>query len=143
MGFLDSIIAALSPQAAYKREAFRQAYDWLRNYDAGNFDRPNQNWRVSNQSADVTDRYSRDDVKARARDLERNSDIMNSVSGAFKRNVVGGGFRVQAKTEETDLNKDGSAGARNRTATSPVGRASTRSSAWRWSARRSTAGSSL
>ena len=46
MGFLDSIIAALSPQAAYKREAFRQAYDWLRNYDAGNFDRPNQNWRV-------------------------------------------------------------------------------------------------
>lgn len=106
MGFLDNIIAAISPQAAYKREAFRQAYDWLRNYDAGNYDRPNQNWRVSNQSADVTDRYSRDDVKARARDLERNSDIMNSVSGAFKRNVVGGGFRVQAKTEETDLNKE-------------------------------------
>lgn len=106
MGFLDNIIAAISPQAAYKREAFRQAYDWLRNYDAGNFDRPNQNWRVSNESADVTDRYSRDDVKARARDLERNSDIMNSVSGAFKRNVVGGGFRIQAKTEETDLNKE-------------------------------------
>lgn len=106
MSFLDNIIAAFSPEAAYKREAYRQAYDWLRSYDAGNFDRPNQNWRVTNQSADVTDRYSRDGVKARARDLERNSDIMNSVSGAFKRNVVGGGFRVQAKTEETDLNKE-------------------------------------
>lgn len=105
MGFLNNIIAAISPETAYKREAFRQAYDWMRNYDAGNYDRPNQNWRVSNQSAEVTDRYSRDDVKARARDLERNSDIMNSVSGAFKRNVVGRGFQVQAKTEETELNK--------------------------------------
>ncbi len=106
MGFLDAIVAAISPKAAYRREAFRQAYDWLRNYDAGNYDRPNQSWKVSNQSAEVTDRYSRDDVKARARDLERNSDIMNSVFGAFKRNVVGGGFRIQAKTEEADLNKE-------------------------------------
>ncbi len=106
MGFLDNVIAVFSPETAYRREAYRQAYDWLRNYDAAGYDRPNQNWRSSNQSADVTDRYSRDDVKARARDLERNSDIMNSVSGAFKRNVVGGGFRVQAKTEETELNKE-------------------------------------
>lgn len=105
MGFLDNIIAAISPERAYRREAYRQAYDTLRNYDAGGFDRPNQNWRVSNQSAELTDRYSRDEVKARARDLERNSDIMNSVAGAFKRNVVGGGFSIQAKTEETELNK--------------------------------------
>lgn len=106
MKFLDRIIAAVSPEAAYKREAYRQAYDWLRNYDAGNYDRPNQNWRVTNQSAELTDRYSRDAVRARARDLERNSDVMNSVSGAFKRNVVGGGFRVQAKTGDTELNKE-------------------------------------
>ncbi len=105
MGFIDNIIAAFSPEAAYRREAYRQALGWLRNYDAGNFDQPNQNWRASNQSGDATDRYSRDGVKARARDLERNSDIINSVIGAFKRNVVGGGFQVQAKTEETDLNK--------------------------------------
>ena len=105
MGFIDSIVAAFSPEAAYRREAYRRAYEELRNYDAGGFDRPNQNWRVGNQSAEVTDRYSRDEVKARARDLERNSDIMNSVVGAFKRNVVGSGFSIQAKTEEPDLNK--------------------------------------
>lgn len=105
MGFIDNIVAAFSPERAYRREAYRQAYETLKNYDAGNFDRPNQNWRVSNQSAELTDRYSRDDVKARARDLERNSDIMNAVAGAFKRNVVGGGFSVQAKTEEAELNK--------------------------------------
>lgn len=106
MGFIDSIVAAFSPEAAYRREAYRRAYEELKNYDAGNYDRPNQSWRVGNQSAELTDRYSRDEVKARARDLERNSDIMNSVVGAFKRNVVGSGFSIQAKTEEPDLNKE-------------------------------------
>lgn len=106
MKFLDSIIAVISPETAYKRETYRQAYQSLRNYDAGNYNRPNQNWRVSNQSAELTDRYSRDEVRARARDLERNSDIMNSVTGAFRRNVVGGGFALQAKTEDTELNKE-------------------------------------
>jgi len=105
MGFIDSIVAAFSPEAAYRRQAYRNAYNELRNYDAGNFDRPNQNWRVSNQSAELTDRYSRDEVKARARDLERNSDIMSSVVGAFRRNVVGSGFSIQAKTEDADINK--------------------------------------
>lgn len=105
MGFLDSIIAAISPQAAFKRESYRQAYDSLRNYDAGSHDRPSQNWRAGIQSAELTDRYSRDDVRARARDLERNSDIMNSVVGAYKRNVVGGGYHIQVKTEEDELNK--------------------------------------
>lgn len=107
MGFLDNFIGWISPETAYKRESYRQALDFLRNYDAGNYDRPNQNWRVTtNQSAELTDRYSRDEVRARARDLERNSDFMNAVAGAFKRNVVGGGYFVQAKTEDTDLNKE-------------------------------------
>lgn len=105
MGFIDSIVAWFSPKAAYEREAYRRAYDWLRNYDAGNYDRPNQNWRVSNQSAELTDRYSRMDVLARARDLERNSDIMNSVIGAFERNIIGGGYNLQAQTGEPELNE--------------------------------------
>lgn len=106
MGFLDNIVAAFSPETAYKREAYRQAYEALRSsYDAGSYDRINQNWRVSNASAEHTDRYSRDDVRARARDLERNSDIMNSLVGAFKRNVVGGGYHVEVRTEDQELNK--------------------------------------
>lgn len=106
MSFIDNIVAVISPAAAYKREAYRQAYDWLRdNYDAGSHDKSNQNWRVSNASAEQTDRYSRDAVRARARDLERNSDIMNSVVGAFKRNIVGGGYHVQVRTDDQELNK--------------------------------------
>lgn len=106
MGWLDSVIAAFSPEAAYRREAWRQAYELLRdNYDAGSYTGNNQNWRATNTSAELTDRYSRDNVRARARDLERNSDIMMSVVGAFKRNVVGGGYHIQVKTDSLDLNK--------------------------------------
>jgi lambda family phage portal protein len=103
---VDSIVAVFSPQAAYKREAYRQAYDWIKsNYDAGTHDKSNQNWRATNASAEFTDRYSRDDIRARARDLERNSDIANSVIGAYKRNIIGGGYHIQAKTEDQELNK--------------------------------------
>ena len=106
MSFIDNIVAAFSPEAAYRREAYRQAYEELRSsYDAGSYDKSNRNWIVSNSSAETTDRYSRDGVRARARDLERNSDIMNSVVGAFKRNIVGGGYHVQVKTEDEELNK--------------------------------------
>lgn len=105
MSIFDNFIAFISPSWAYKREIYRQGYDELRNYDAGSYDKTNQNWRVSNESAEMTDRYSRDNVRARARDLERNSDMMNAVIGAFKRNVVGGGYRMQATTGKPELNK--------------------------------------
>ena len=106
MNFIDHIIAAISPEAAYKRESYRQAYEALRQYyDAGDYSRANANWRVMNASAENTDRYSRDNVRARSRDLERNSDIMNAVIGAYKRNVVGGGYQIQVKTDDPDLNK--------------------------------------
>ena len=45
-------------------------------------------------------------VRARARDLERNSDIMNSVLSAYKRNVVGNGFSLQAKTTDEKTNEE-------------------------------------
>lgn len=104
MSFVDNLIAFISPSWAYKRESYRQGYEELRNYDAGSYDKSNQNWRVLNQSAEFTDRGSRDNVRARARDLERNSDIMNSVISAFKRNIVGGGYHMQAKTGDPELN---------------------------------------
>lgn len=104
MNWLDGIIGFISPEWGARREAWRQSLDEMRNYDAGDYSRGNANWRVINQSAEFTDRYSRDNVRARARDLERNSDMMNSVIGAYKRNVIGGGYALQAKTKKNDLN---------------------------------------
>ena len=89
MNWLDAAISFVSPEWGARRVAWRNE---LRNYDAGNDARLNAGWRVANYSAEATDRGNREYVRARARDLERNSDVMNSVLGAYKRNVVGTGF---------------------------------------------------
>ena len=88
MNILDRLIGWINPQAGAEREAWRQALEEIRHYDAGSYGRSNANWYAINQSAETTDRYSRDVVRARARDLERNSDVMTSVISPFIRNVV-------------------------------------------------------
>lgn len=104
MNWLDRTIGWISPEAGYKRGAYRQAMEEYKNYDAAGYDRINSNWRVFNESAEMTDRYSRDTVRARARDLERNSDIMNAVIGAYKRNVFGAGYRLRVNSSNEELN---------------------------------------
>ena len=103
---MDKTIGFVSPELGYKREAYRRALEESRNYDAAGYDRLNANWRVFNESAEMTDRYGRDTVRARARDLERNSDIMNAVVGAYKRNVYGAGYRLRASSGKDDINRD-------------------------------------
>lgn len=107
MGLIDRALAAVSPRMAYQREAWRQAHEEIkRNYDAGRLDRLNSGWRsIFNQSGEATDTGSRDIVRARARDLERNSDVMGAVLTAIERNVVKDGINLQAKTQDEDLNE--------------------------------------
>ena len=106
MGWLDNIINWISPEWGARREIWRQYMDEIRHYDAGNYDRLNSGWRVTNQSAEYTDRYSRDTVRARARDLERNSDMMNSVVGPFIRNTVGTGYVLQSNIKDEETAKE-------------------------------------
>ena len=105
MGAFDKIVAAVSPRRACEREAWRQQLEILRGYDAAGYGRLNAGWRVHNESAEVTDRFSRDVVRARARDLQRNSDIAQSILHAYKRNVVGKGYTLQAKTGNDELDE--------------------------------------
>lgn len=105
LNVLDRAIGFFSPKAGVMREAYRQQLDELRNYyDAAGGRHSNSNWHVSNQSAEITDKYSRDTIRAKTRDLERNSDMFNGVVSAYKRNVVGVGMTVQAWTDDDDLN---------------------------------------
>lgn len=106
MNWLDRAIGWISPEWGARRSAWRQVMEEQRNYDAGDYGRLNSHWITTNQSAEMTDRYYRDTVRARARDLERNSDMMNSVVGPFVRNVVGAGFTLQAETMDAKLNDD-------------------------------------
>ena len=105
MGWFDNVIAAVSPRRAYERELWRQGLDGLRGYDAASYGRVNAGWRVHNESAETTDQHSRDVIRARARDLERNSDIAQAILHAYKRNVVGKGYTLRAMTGNDDLDK--------------------------------------
>lgn len=107
MSWLDNLIGWASPRAACEREAWRLQLKALRGngYDAADGGRLSANWRVANEAADLTDRTARDTVRARARDLERNSDMANELILAFKRNVVGKGFTLQVRTASEALNQ--------------------------------------
>lgn len=99
------IIELISPEWAYRRMAYRHALnETKRFYDAGGHDRLNRNWNAFNDSAQATDRNYRDIIRARSRDLERNSDLMNSSIHPWVRNVVGKGFTLEAKTENEEFN---------------------------------------
>jgi lambda family phage portal protein len=76
----------------------------VRGYDAGDNSRGNWQWMRFNEPAEAENRVQRDTIRARARDLENNSDIMNAVIDAFERNVTGRRLEVQAKTEDGELN---------------------------------------
>ncbi len=63
---------------------------WNRNYDAAKNDRLGGNWQpVGKLSAEETDRPHRFTLLYRARDLERNSDIVESAVSGIIRNTVG------------------------------------------------------
>lgn len=104
MDAIGKILSVLSPQKAYERHLWKEALDAARGYDAAGYGRLNAGWRVHNESAEMTDRHSRDVIRARARDLERNSDIAQAILYAYKRNVVGKGYTLRAKTGNDDLN---------------------------------------
>ena len=75
---LDNIIGFISPAAGARREAWRQYLDEQRHYDAGGYDRLNAGWVAYNQSAEQTDRYSRDTIRARARRSEEHTSELQS-----------------------------------------------------------------
>lgn len=102
MNILDTIITAVSPSWGLRRIAARQA---LRYYQAGEVNRFSSSWlpvnTVDQENMDKTERAL---ICARARYLERNSDMANSAILGIIRNVVNTGIRMQARTENEELN---------------------------------------
>ena len=98
MNWIDNLVSFVSPEWGARRQIWRKYEEDIRNYDAAGYGNGSANWHVANQAAELTDRYSRDTVRARTRDLERNSDMLNSVVSAYKRNVFGRGFSIRTKT---------------------------------------------
>lgn len=106
MNILDKAILYVNPKLGYERLSYREAA--RRSYDSGDNSRRNSGWNVVDGNAEQTDSMQRDIIRARARDLERNSDIAESIIHAYERNVVGRGFKLQAKIVDKDGNEEDS-----------------------------------
>lgn len=99
------LIEFISPKWAYRRSVWRAANKAQRNYDAGQHDRLNRNWRGTNESAEQTDKYYRDEIRGRSRDLERNSDLMNANVHPWVKNVVGSGFTLESRSDNVKFDE--------------------------------------
>lgn len=106
LSFFEKMIGIFSPRAALERAYYRNEYDAIRKYDGASSSRlnSNSNWGAFIESAEAEDQIARDTLRARARDLEHNSDVFNSLISAYIRNVIGRGFKFQAKTDNDDMN---------------------------------------
>jgi lambda family phage portal protein len=93
--WVDRVINVFSPEAAYKREQWRRASS----YDAGDSGRLNSGWTAVNSTGEQANQAQREIIRARARDLERNSDIAEAIISSFERNVTGTGIIPQAKVK--------------------------------------------
>ena len=105
LNVIDQFIGFINPKWGSARAKWRSEYEYQRgNYDASDTGRLQSQWNTLNQSAEFSDRYERDRIRARARDLERNSDTMNAVLRAFRRNVIGSGLQVRVTTQDGGIN---------------------------------------
>lgn len=105
--FLERAIEIISPRWAYNRAAWRLATRGV--YEASDSGRFGIRNGTQNYNAELLNRPERDKIRYNAQQLERNSDILQSILHAYKRNVVGVGFKLQAKIknkEELDENKN-------------------------------------
>lgn len=103
MSLLNRMLLPLAPRLAYRREAWRLLARSA--YTAEDASPRSAGWERTNRTGEATNQAGRDVIRARARDLERNSDVMEAILGAMERNVVGTGFVLQAKTEDESLNE--------------------------------------
>ncbi|MFA7658779.1 MAG: phage portal protein [Candidatus Gastranaerophilaceae bacterium] len=97
ISLINRALIHLNPEFAYKRIAWE---NYIRSaYDSGSNRHQNSGWHVVNSPAEMTNQGERDIIRARTRDLERNSNMAESIVQAFERNVVGTGITLQARVK--------------------------------------------
>lgn len=101
---IDNFIGFFSPRWAFQRKAHRIALRGADAYENVPTWRNSAGWYPTDGSAEALNSPNRDLARRKARHLERNSEIVNSILNAFERNVVGKGFNLQVRTEDQDWN---------------------------------------
>lgn len=102
MNVLDRFLLAVNPRAALERAQYRELYRSY--YAAADRGRKKGGWTAVNATGEVTNRPERDIIRARARQLEANDDMLKAVILDLERNVVGTGITLQARVRDQDGN---------------------------------------
>ena len=102
MGFLERILLAVNPRAALERAQYQELYRSY--YAAADRGRKKGGWTAANATGEATNRGERDIIRARARQLEANDDMLKAVVLDLERNVVGTGITLQARVRDRDGN---------------------------------------
>lgn len=98
--FVDDVKSIFAPESALKSKATRMGYF---GYEAAHATRKD-NIFPGDGPAEGMNKASRQTLRARARDLERNNPITNSIIMAIKNNVVSTGFNMQARSDNEAFN---------------------------------------
>lgn len=105
MNLLDRMIASVAPAAGLRRAAARMQLDAIRSYDAAGMGRRTGSWAGSNASANATTRGALDRVRARSRDVVRNTWWGPRIVSVFTAHAIGTGITPVFKTGNRALDK--------------------------------------
>src|SRR5262249_55733103 len=105
MNVLDRVVGFFDPIAGLKRASARITLDQVRNYDGAKFGRRTNDWRATNASANVAIKGALPTLRARSRDLMRNTWWGNRIRSVFVAHSVGAGIMPKPKTGNKALDK--------------------------------------
>lgn len=94
---LDSVYLAFNPEKAIKRAKARALYNM--GYEGASINRRMPNIPFDGRAEEVNE-VSRDILRKRARDLERNSPITGAITQAMQTGVIGNGFTIQVMHDD-------------------------------------------
>ena len=101
---IDNAISLFFPKWGFERKQARALLRVSSTYDNLPTWRGSADWMPSDGKAENLNAMDRDLARAKARHLERNSEIVNSILNALSRNVVGNGFNLQVRSADDEWN---------------------------------------
>lgn len=105
MNILDRAIGFFDPIAGVKRASARMTLDSVRSYDGAMGGRRTDGWRASNASANVEIKGALPRLRARSRDLTRNTWWGNRIKSVVVAHSVGVGIMPKPNTGSKALDK--------------------------------------
>ncbi|MGC2781688.1 MAG: phage portal protein [Bradyrhizobium sp.] len=105
MNMFDRAVAYVAPAAGMRRAAARLALDQYRAYDGAKMGRRTDGWRATNASANVEVKAALHTLRARSRDLTRNTWWGTRIKTVTVAHAVGTGIMPKPNTGSKTLDK--------------------------------------